>query len=337
MQMDVVARQEDRLRQRSTKRKLAARRDFLEASTLLLEEVGANPQFQALSTDDPLRASVLRLMKATGRAEGDSQLIQALCDSGPECASRFTDRTRSLLMLIELHSFDPYPPHTQWSRAAHKDAIRQLVDLMPEVTIDDSRLVKSSFDRAMRRLMLRTTNWWKVLGLALAGGVVGGIPLFFAAPLIGAAVGGAMGLSGAAATSAGLAALGGGSIATGGFGMAGGTAILVSSGAVVGSATGSTGAYFSSLARGKMVVDAIKLQILLEVLSKTDGEEELQKFAVMSLHEQLADLETLLEDLTAKLKETGKENRDLHHQLKRERAENEILKAVYQQTLQVAA
>ena len=208
---------------------------------------------------------------------------------------------------------------------------------MPEVTTDDSRLVKSSFDKAMRRLMLRTTNWWKVLGLALAGGVVGGIPLFFAAPLIGAAVGGAMGLSGAAATSAGLAALGGGSIATGGFGMAGGTAILVSSGAVVGSATGSTGAYFSSLTRGKMVVDAIKLQILLDVLSKTDGEEELQRFTVMSLHEQLAELEILLEELTVKLKDTGRENKDLRDQLKRERAENEILKTVYQQTLQLVA
>lgn len=43
---------------------------------------------------------------------------------------------------------------------------------------------------------------------------------------IGSAIGGMMGLSGAAATSAGLALLGGGSLAAGGFGMLGGTVLL---------------------------------------------------------------------------------------------------------------
>lgn len=43
---------------------------------------------------------------------------------------------------------------------------------------------------------------------------------------IGSAVGGMMGLSGAAATSAGLAFLGGGSLAAGGFGMLGGTVLI---------------------------------------------------------------------------------------------------------------
>lgn len=43
---------------------------------------------------------------------------------------------------------------------------------------------------------------------------------------IGSAIGGMMGLSGAAATSAGLALLGGGSLAAGGFGMAGGVVLI---------------------------------------------------------------------------------------------------------------
>ena len=63
------------------------------------------------------------------------------------------------------------------------------------------------------------------LGTALAGVAVmatGGL----AAPFVGSMVGGAMGLSGAAATSAGLAAIGGGAIAVGGGGMAAGTAIV---------------------------------------------------------------------------------------------------------------
>ncbi len=49
-----------------------------------------------------------------------------------------------------------------------------------------------------------------------------------AAASVGSALGGIMGLTGAAATNAGLALLGGGSLAAGGFGMAGGVAVVVS-------------------------------------------------------------------------------------------------------------
>lgn len=78
-----------------------------------------------------------------------------------------------------------------------------------------------------------------------AAAVVGGGALCFvtgglAAPAIGAAVGSAMGLSGAAATSAGLAAIGGGSLAAGGLGMAGGTAVV--SGVAAGLGAVATGA-----------------------------------------------------------------------------------------------
>lgn len=78
-----------------------------------------------------------------------------------------------------------------------------------------------------------------------AAAVVGGGALCFvtgglAAPAIGAAVGSAMGLSGAAATSAGLAAIGGGSLAAGGLGMAGGTAVV--SGVAAGLGAAATGA-----------------------------------------------------------------------------------------------
>lgn len=76
---------------------------------------------------------------------------------------------------------------------------------------------------------LSISSW--VIGGVLA--VVGVAAVFFtagaAAPFtaaIGSAIGGMMGLSGAAATSAGLALLGGGSLAAGGFGMMGGTLLL---------------------------------------------------------------------------------------------------------------
>jgi len=60
------------------------------------------------------------------------------------------------------------------------------------------------------------------------------VVIFVIAPYLAAGIGGLMGLSGAAATSAGLALLGGGSIAAGGFGMAGGTFALMAGGLLVG-------------------------------------------------------------------------------------------------------
>lgn len=79
----------------------------------------------------------------------------------------------------------------------------------------------------------KPTNW----ALMVFIGVIAGAAVFFTGGLasgfvvsgvsaLGTAIGGLMGFSGAAATSAGLAFLGGGSIAAGGLGMAGGAALL---------------------------------------------------------------------------------------------------------------
>ena len=85
--------------------------------------------------------------------------------------------------------------------------------------------------------------------LVSGGAVLGGIAIAatggLAAPLVGSAVGGAMGLSGAAATSAGLAALGGGSLAAGGAGMAGGIAAVTT-------ALGAAGATGAGVAAAKL-------------------------------------------------------------------------------------
>jgi len=80
----------------------------------------------------------------------------------------------------------------------------------------------------------------------VAGGTIGAAavvaPLaFFAAPVVGAALGSSFfggALTGAAATSHGLAMLGGGAIASGGLGMAGGTAVVTATGTALGGALG---------------------------------------------------------------------------------------------------
>ena len=101
-------------------------------------------------------------------------------------------------------------------------------------------------------------------GFLVAGGVLAGCATAgIAAPAIGAAIGGSMGLTGAAATSAGLAWLGGGSIASGGVGMAGGTALLTMlGGAGIGGATGLTA---QALNREQVKAEKAKLAALLHV------------------------------------------------------------------------
>lgn len=76
--------------------------------------------------------------------------------------------------------------------------------------------------------------------VTLGGMAIAGPLACVAGPAIGGAIGTAMGLSGAAATSAGLAFVGGGSLAVGGLGMAGGLAIVTMAGSAIG---GSLGAY----------------------------------------------------------------------------------------------
>jgi len=87
----------------------------------------------------------------------------------------------------------------------------------------------------------RCVNMPRAVNVTLVGlgAAVVCAPVFFiAGPAIGGAIGGMMGLQGAAAVSAGLAWLGGGAIAAGGLGMAGGTAVLTVFGAGVGGAAG---------------------------------------------------------------------------------------------------
>ncbi|UCZ53525.1 hypothetical protein LGQ02_01615 [Bacillus shivajii] len=100
--------------------------------------------------------------------------------------------------------------------------------------------------------------WGKVIKWSLAGTGAALLTAGLAAPVIAGAIGGAMGLSGAAATSAGLAAIGGGAIAAGGLGMAGGMQILIGGGALLGAAGGAGVANFV----GKLPQDAISVSMV---------------------------------------------------------------------------
>jgi hypothetical protein len=131
------------------------------------------------------------------------------------------------------------------------------------------------------------------VGAAVALGVAG----FLAAPLVGAAIGGAAGLGGAAAVSHGLAILGGGALAAGGAGMAGGMWLVAGVGVAAGllAAGGGTALYElgSATARGELV----KLQITFK-LGLLDANRDMAKAqqAIANLVAQADATRTILEE-----------------------------------------
>jgi len=93
--------------------------------------------------------------------------------------------------------------------------------------IDHDQLKLSATSQQRRDDSNNNTKW--IVGGAILGGALLGATGLMAAPAIGGLLGvKALGLSGAAATSAGTALFGGGSLASGGLGIAGGKAVIAS-------------------------------------------------------------------------------------------------------------
>ena len=158
-----------------------------------------------------------------------------------------------------------------------------------------------------------------ILGVGTLCVVTGGL----AAPAIGAAVGGAMGLSGAAATSAGLAAIGGGSLAAGGLGMAGGTAMIQAVAAglgVIGSKIAFSAAdaakakkeneelrealkqvTLDNATKEKIIIQLnMKIDMLKEALEKEEEKINKNEQVIQILQEQINDLCITLEEVLKK-------------------------------------
>jgi hypothetical protein len=163
-------------------------------------------------------------------------------------------RVNAAMILSETSLVSPWSKGeiaTDIRRIALKDLATLLRLPQPELLVDqiiNGYLPKS---RSFKKIALITL-------FSIAGG-------FIAAPHLGAAIGAAMGLSGAAATSAGLAALGFGSVAAGGFGMAGGTVIVGALAGVVGGGTSLKLA--SDQIKSNPELEALKLRISLHVMN----------------------------------------------------------------------
>lgn len=209
---------------------------------------------------------------------------EAAAAFGPQIARR----SRALLLGIELVAYQPWGEDASWVPRARRDALKAVAGYLPALRDGDLDAAQAEFTAVSRAVARRNVRWGRVAAASAAGLVLGVATMGAAAPLIGAAVGSALGLSGAAATSAGLAFLGGGSIAAGGFGMAGGTALLTGVGAIGGASAAAVGSRLTGWTSGQVVVEAIKLDVVTRlVILDAEGDDEKARRVVEGLQARL--------------------------------------------------
>lgn len=245
------------------------------------------------------------------------QLIESAAAAfGPQ----ITRRSRALLLAIELNTFQPWAEEATWVTRVRRDALTAVGSYLPALRPGDLDAIRAELAAVSRAVARRNIRWGRVAAASAAGLALGVATMGVAAPLIGAAVGGALGMSGAAATSAGLAFLGGGSIASGGFGMAGGAALLTGLGAVSGAGAAAGASHRLGWSAGQVVIDAIKLDVVTRlVILDAENDDEKARRVVEGLQTRLADVTTKIRQLSEQLIELRADNQRLS-------AENEQLR-----------
>ena len=203
-----------------------------------------------------------------------------------------TDR---IAFLVDVYFLDPFAPYTLKSeKATRMAALREIAVL---VGGEDDIVGRIDVTRRSALAAHTKRSLGKVALVGISAAVALGVAGFLAAPLVGAAIGGAAGLGGAAAVGHGLALLGGGALAAGGAGMAGGTWLIAGVGVAAGllAAGGGTALYElgSATARGELV----KLQITFK-LGLLDANRDMTKaqHAIRSLVAQADATRTILEE-----------------------------------------
>lgn len=332
--MQVAMMQADLEAERSAKTlriKIAARDEFVSAAAERLTALTSEVPPWATEFLGSLDSRTPELKRAN--------LASAPKSLGMEVASR----ARALLLLIELFTFDPWPTKTSWVAKARKQSLAEQTGFLTALKSEDCAAVESEFVALIRRLRRKSIKWHRVALVSVVGLGVGALTAGWAAPMIGAAIGSAAGLTGAAATSAGLATLGGGSIAAGGFGVAGGTALLTGLGGFTGAgAAVAAGTGFESRRSGQIVIDAIKLDLVTRlVIIDADGDNEKAKRVVESLQVRLVEVAAMANQLAEQIRvlsdkntKLTAENRDLRARLREEHSQAQMAEATLEVVLE---
>ncbi|PYE52002.1 hypothetical protein [Deinococcus yavapaiensis] len=172
-------------------------------------------------------------------------------------------------VLIELAFINPFSPHDlKYDGDDFKRALNHVAGLLKQ----SPQVVREVLDvKAQAVKAHKNVNWWMPVAFVVGGLLLVTPVAWLAAPAIGAMVGSAMGLAGAAATSAGLAALGGGSLAVGGAGMAGGmwlvTGLGATAGAVMGAGANATTKMLVEMGAEAVRTEVIKAQVTFKVVT----------------------------------------------------------------------
>ena len=266
-----------------------------------------------------------RAIAARVPAQQRAVIEAAAADFGAHVVSR----SRALLLLVELVTYEPWGAEARWVPTSRRGGLEVVAGHLAALRPGDLRAVTGEFDAVLRALARRNIRWGRVAVASAAGLALGVASMGVAAPLIGAAIGGALGFTGAAATSAGLATLGGGSLAAGGFGMAGGTALLAGLGALGGAGAGAAGSRIRGWSSAEVVAAAVKLDVVTRlVILDADGDEEKARLVVQGLQTRLDEVTVKIGRLGEQLRRLSadntrltEENQQLRDQLESERAE----------------
>lgn len=308
MDVETKQTQDTKIRQRKSKQT----KEFCADSANVLSQVGRG------------ESATPWLKEISGKLRGLSQKDQRtfLCSEtlSNDALRQSRGRLRSLMLLIELCAFFPWAGKTTWDAGASKipyrnhpvrhELLKSATAELPGIGRPDLKNVQEQFKKAQSSLARKQIKWGWVALLVGGGLAIGILTAGLAAPVIGGVIGGVMGLSGAAATSAGLAALGGGSLAAGGLGMAGGTALIAGVGGVAGAGVGVTTAKVAPFTSGEVVIDAIKLRVLTTVvILEEEDDDETARVVVEAMEIRLREMETRLTDIINKLQDVP-ENRE---------------------------
>ena len=178
-------------------------------------------------------------------------------------------------ILLETAIFTPYFPITRHQN--EKDKLKydaengksEIKNICYKLGYSE-HLVKEAVDCYREALKdIPPSNLPKIATIALVSSFLLAVTSGFAAPAIGSAIGGFMGLSGVAAVNAGLALLGGGAIAAGGFGMAGGTVVLIGGGSILGAGVSSGLMSLFSRSHHLVLSELAKMEAVSKVFLKT--------------------------------------------------------------------
>lgn len=287
-----------------------------------LEEVESGQDEQTFVTE----------LRALLESAAPDVAAERLAEHAGQAPSQATSRKSSLLMLVDLVLFDPWPDKTNWHEPTRRESLQTFAARFPEADGTDLDALLSEHKALVRRLRRKNIRWGRVAVAGAVGLGVGVATAGWAAPLIGTAIGTAAGLSGAAATSAGLATLGGGSLAAGGFGVAGGTALVTGLGGIATAGVAATGARWTPWTAGQIVAGAMRLDLINRVVLAEDTDrDEMRRRVVLALQQRLeevaadrARLIARIRQLNADKAKLSAENRRLRDELQERSAAAEI-------------